>query len=61
MSIEPAASGDSPRPAGTPPHPTVILAFAAVCAAATGHYTDWETAVSVFVAIVSLFTRRSDD
>ena len=61
MSIEPAANGDAPQPAGTSPNPTVILVFAAVCAAVTGHYTDWQTAVSVFVAIVSLFTPKSDD
>jgi hypothetical protein len=61
MSIEPAADGEHPQPAGRPPNPTVILMFAAVCAAVTGHYTDWQTAVSVFLGIVSLFTPKSDD
>jgi hypothetical protein len=28
--------------------------------AVTGYYTDWETAASVFVAVISLFTNRTD-
>jgi hypothetical protein len=33
---------------------------AAVCATAAGYFTDWETAFSVFVALVSLFTSKRD-
>jgi hypothetical protein len=28
--------------------------------AIAGHFTDWETAVSVFTAVVSLFARQRD-
>jgi hypothetical protein len=60
MSIDPDINGEHPEPAGTSPNPTVILMFAAACGAVTGYFTDWETAASVFVAAVSLFTQRSD-
>jgi hypothetical protein len=60
MSIEPDVGGENPDPAGASPKPTVVLAVAAACAAAAGYLTDWETAVTVFLAVMSVFTRKPD-
>lgn len=58
MSIEPNVNGQNPEPASSALKPTVVLVIAAVCGVATGYHTDWETAVSVFIAVISLFTHR---
>lgn len=58
MSVEPDVNGEHPDPADPSPNPTVILAVAAACGVVTGYYTDWESAVAVFTAVISLFTRR---
>lgn len=58
MSIEPNVNGQNPEPASSAPKPTVVLALAAACGIVTGYHTDWETAVSVFMAVISLFTHR---
>lgn len=61
MSIEPDANGEHSEPAATSPKPTVVLMVAAVCGVVTGYYTDSETAVAVFTAVISLFTHRPGD
>lgn len=56
MRIDPDVNGENPEPADTAPNPTVVLALAAACGVVTGYYTDWGTAVTVFTAVISLFT-----
>jgi len=57
MSIEPHSSGQHPEPTSSVPHPSMALALAAGCALIAGYLTDWETAVTVFCAVVSLFSK----
>ncbi len=62
MSIEQPVGGQHPESQPpTKPDPVVVLAVAAVCATTAAYFTDWETAFSVFVAIVSLFTSKRNE
>ena len=60
MSIEPDVGGEHPDSAGHSPKPSVVLALAAACAAVTGYLSDWESAVTVFLAVISVFTDKLD-
>jgi hypothetical protein len=60
MSIEPDVGGEHPDPAGASPKPSVVLAVATAWGAVAGYLTDWETAVTVFLAVMSVFTRKPD-
>lgn len=56
--LEPGPGDRQPWPEATKIPPAAVLTVAVVCAAVAGHYTDWDTAATVFTAVVSLFTRR---
>ena len=56
------ASGEHPEPVPpSPVSPTIILVVATAFSVVTGYFTDWETAVTVFTAIISLFTGKRDN
>jgi hypothetical protein len=55
MSITPDSNGNNqPTPAGAY-NPSRVLCLAAACAGITAGLTDYQTATTVFVAVISLF------
>jgi hypothetical protein len=59
MRVDREPEEEQPEP--TPPthaDPIIILILAAACAGVTGHLTDWQTAVTVFLAVISAFKHQ---
>ena len=56
MSISPASGGASyPSPGPNGGSAVAVLAVAMACGVLTGYFTNWDTGITVFLAIISLF------
>jgi uncharacterized membrane protein YjjP (DUF1212 family) len=61
MRLDPKPREEQPEP--NPPayaDPIIILVVAAACAGVAGHLTDWQTAVTVFLAVISVFKPQGE-
>jgi hypothetical protein len=58
MSISDLVNGENSEPTGNGPRPTTVLVVATAFGAVAACITDWETAATVFVAILYLFTTK---
>lgn len=57
MSISAHSPKQNPFPPGRRrPAPAAVLVLGTVMAAITGHFTDWQTAATVFNSVLALYT-----
>lgn len=57
MSISAHSPKQNPFPSGHGRSaPTAVLVLATAMAAVTGHFTDWQTAATVFNSVLALYT-----